>query len=130
MKYDAYVEPGCILEQVKDIDLLSMLGNMLDNAVTAASRKGNDAVIMVGIFMQKNGKLCVIKVVNDFDGELKEENGRLLTTKNEKGVHGIGVASITNMAEKYGGYMEHYIEDSKFCSVLVLPVPVSKYNIV
>lgn len=119
--FDVYVEPGCILEQIQDVDLITMLGNMLDNAVTATIQK-NEKSIMVRIFMQKNGKLCVIKVVNDFIGELKEEYGRLLSTKKEIGIHGLGVISVSKIAEKYGGYFEYYVEDSKFNAILVLPV--------
>ncbi len=126
IEFDAYVEPGCILEYVQDIDLISMLGNMFDNAILAASKKENGAVITVRIFMQKDGKLCVIKVVNDFTGEIKEDKGKLLSTKKESGIHGIGISSISKMAEKYGGYMEHYKEECKFNAILVLPVPVSK----
>lgn len=126
IRYDAYVEPGCVLGKVSDIDLMSMLGNMLDNAVAAASKKENGGEITIRIFMQKNGKLCVLKVVNDFDGELKEEGGKLLTTKKEKGKHGIGISSISKTAEKYSGYMEHYVEDEKFYAVLVFPVSASK----
>lgn len=120
--FDAYVEPGCILEQIQDIDLITMLGNMLDNAVYAASQKEGDASISVRVFMQKNGKLCIIKVINDFIGELKENNGRLLSTKKETGIHGIGMISISKIAEQYSGYLEYYVENLKFNAILVLPI--------
>ena len=31
--FDVYVEPGCVIKQIKDIDLVSMLGNLFDNAI-------------------------------------------------------------------------------------------------
>lgn len=120
--FDVYVEPGCILNHVQDVDLITMIGNLLDNAILAASKKKKDFSVMVRIFMQKDGKLCVIKVVNDFAEELKEVRGRLISTKKEAGVHGIGLSSVSKIAEQYSGYLEHYISDEKFNAVVVLAV--------
>lgn len=120
--FDVYVEPGCILSYVQDVDLITMIGNLLDNAILAASKKKKDSSVMVRIFMQKDGKLCVIKVVNDFVEELKEVRGRLISTKKEAGVHGIGLSSVSKIAEQYSGYLEHYIIDAKFNAVVVLAV--------
>lgn len=129
VRFDAYVEPGCVLEHIQDIDLITMLGNILDNAICASSQKDENSSVSVRIFMQKEGKLCIIKVINDFIGELKEEHGKLLSTKKESGIHGVGIASVSRMAEKYGGYWDYYIDDLKFNAVLVLPIPDVVNNI-
>lgn len=120
--YDAYVEPGCILNYIQDVDLITMLGNLLDNAILAASKKEKAASVVVRIFMQKGGKLCVIKVVNDFVEELKEVRGKLISTKKETGVHGIGLSSVSKIAEQYNGYLDYYVVDEKFNAVVVLAV--------
>ena len=120
--FDVYVEPGCILDHVQDVDLITMIGNLLDNAILAASKKEKDSFVIVRIFMQKDGKLCVFKVVNDFVEELKEVRGKLISTKKEAGVHGIGLSSVSKIAEQYNGYLEHYIIDEKFNAVVVLAV--------
>lgn len=120
--FDVYVEPGCVFDHIQDIDFVVMVGNILDNALCASSKKEDDASIIVRAFMQKDGKLCVIKVINDFVGELKIDNGKLLSTKNEVGIHGIGLTSVSKAAEKYGGYLEYYIENFMFNTVLVFPI--------
>lgn len=120
--FDAYVEPGCILNHIQDVDLITMLGNLLDNAVLAASKKEKDTSVVVRIFMQKEGKLCVIKVVKDFVEKIQEVKGRLISTKKEAGMHGIGLVSISKIAEQNNGYLEHYIIDGKFNAVVVLAV--------
>lgn len=120
--FDVYVEPGCILNHIQDVDLITMLGNLLDNAVLAASKKEKNSSVVVRIFMQKEGKICVIKVVNDFVEKIKEIRGRLISTKKEAGIHGIGMASVSKLAEQNNGYLEHYVADEKFYAVLVLVV--------
>lgn len=117
--FDVYVEPFCTLEQIQDIDLVTMLGNLLDNAILAASKRKGGSVVM-RIFMQREGKLCVIKIVNDFVGKIKELKGKLISTKREDGVHGIGLTSVSKIAEHYNGYLEHYVADEKFNTVVIL----------
>lgn len=111
-----------ILNHIPDVDLITMLGNLLDNAILAASKKEKDTSVIVRIFMQKEGKLCVIKVVNDFVEKIQEDRGRLISTKKEAGIHGIGLASVSKIAEQNNGYLEHYISDGKFNAVVVLAV--------
>lgn len=120
--FDVYVEPGCVLSHIQDVDLITMIGNILDNSLLAASNKGAGASIIVRIFMQKDGKLCVIKVANDFTGGLKEVQGRLISTKKEKGIHGIGLTSVSKIAKQYDGYLEHYVEGERFSVAIVLPI--------
>lgn len=120
--FDVYVEPGCILHHIQDVDLIVMLGNLLDNAFLAASKKEKETSVIVRIFMQREGKLCVMKIVNDFSEKLKEERGHLISTKKEAGIHGIGLASVSKIAKQYSGYFERYVMDKKFHAVLVLPV--------
>lgn len=122
INFDAYVEQGCQLSHIQDVDLIAMLGNLLDNAFLAATNKGMGSSVVVRIFMQKDGKLCVIKVVNDFAGKIKEIKGKIISTKMEKGIHGIGLASVSKIAEQYNGYLEHYVEEEVFNAVIVLPI--------
>lgn len=63
--------------------------------------------------------MCIIKVVNDFEGQLMEKHGKLVTTKKEKGMHGIGLINTSKIAREYNGYLEHYVENGKFNAVLV-----------
>ena len=121
IKFDVYVEPGCIIKQVKDIDLASMFGNVLDNAFEAAD-KVNDPSVIFRMFMHEKGKMCIIKVVNDYGEDIIEKNGEVRTTKKDKGIHGIGLKSITKTAEKYDGSFSYYTQDKKFYAVLILPI--------
>lgn len=118
--FDVYVEPGCILNHIQDVDLITMLGNLLDNAILAASKKEKNPSVIVRVFMQKEGKICVIKVVNDFVEKVQDVRGRLISTKKGVGMHGIGLVSVSKIAKQNNGYLEHYIIGEKFNAVIVL----------
>jgi sensor histidine kinase regulating citrate/malate metabolism len=122
VEFDAYVEQGTNLDNISDLDMISMLGNLLDNAVTAASKKPEHSLVKVRIFMQNEGSICVVKIVNDYVEKLVRKDGKLQTTKKAGGLHGIGMSSVNRTAEKYDGYLEYYTEEDKFVSVLVLPI--------
>lgn len=120
--FDAYVEPDINFGNIKDIDLISMTGNLLDNAIRAAAECIEDAVVKLRIFMQNEKNVCVIKIVNDYAGGIQKADTEFVTTKKEEGIHGIGIKSVKNVAEKYNGYLNCYIEESKFYAILVLAV--------
>lgn len=129
IKFDAYVEQGINLERVSDMDIISMIGNLLDNAITAASKKTEKSLKKVRIFMQNEGNICVIKIVNDYVGRLLIKAGKLLSTKAGE-LHGIGMTSINKTAHKYDGYLEYYTENDKFIAVLVLPAIGKKQKMI
>ena len=121
INFDIYVEPGCVLKNIKDIDFVSIIGNVLDNAFEAVSEI-DEALIVFRMFMHEKGKMCIIKVVNDCKGNMIESNGKLQTTKKEKGIHGIGLSSISKNIERYQGSFSYYMEDKKFYAILILPI--------
>ena len=93
--FDVYVEPGCVIKQIKDIDLVFMVGNLFDNAIEA-SLNIRDASIFTRIFMHKNGKMCIIKIVNDFTTE------RLMIVKMLKSYY---YAKIRQKSTNFGHYI-------------------------
>lgn len=138
ISFDAYVEPGSHFGMVTETELISMLGNLLDNAICAASqaqtqmnetraeessgkRKEERAAVVLRIFMQNESNFCITKISNDYIGKLLLENGAYRTTKEEDGIHGIGIKSVEKAAEENGGYLECYTKENKFYSILVLP---------
>ena len=89
--------------EVPSFDLTIILGNLLDNAIKAVLRVKENRFINIKIKYDK-GRL-LIQVDNPFSGEITEENGRLLTTKGNKDDHGLGLASVRKVIQKYDGMM-------------------------
>lgn len=123
ISFDAQVEQGCRFGKILDTDLVAMLGNLLDNAIRAAGKcEEGKRKVLVQIYMENQGRICVVKIVNTFWEKLVKNRSGFVSTKSEEGLHGVGIRSVKNMAEKYGGYLECLTEDHIFTSILVLHI--------
>lgn len=124
---EAYVEPGIQFGQVSDADLVMMLGNLLDNAFQAAAKcQEDDRKVSVYIYLENGGSISVIKVTNSYTEQLITNKFGFVSTKKDKGIHGIGLKSVKKSAERYGGYLECLPKEKLFTAVLILPNAVSK----
>ncbi len=119
---DIFVEPNVSLKQVKDIDLIAMIGNLLDNAVRAAGECEKDKQVRVRMYMQNNGNVFVAKLENHYVKLIKDINGELKTTKENAEIHGLGIKSVVITAQKYDGYFKYSAKDNKFTAILQLPI--------
>lgn len=130
IEFDVYVEPVISLEDIANGDLVAMISNLLDNAVEAACEcELEKRKIRVRIYMEKKGKVCVVKVDNYFVGSRVLHNSLFMTTKKDKEMHGIGVKSVKTTAQKYRGHLQCIIEDEKFTAILILPSKQQKTTI-
>lgn len=87
----------------RDNDLCVILGNLLDNACEAAlhANQGENYINIRILFDRGN---LILIVENSFDGKLnKAWDGRLLSRKQDKKNHGIGLKSVRKITEKYNG---------------------------
>lgn len=117
---DIYVEPGVTLKEISDLDIITMLSNLLDNALRAA-KDAQEKIISVRIYAENDGHFNIIKIQNYFAGEIKREASRFVSTKRDKEMHGIGIKSVENTAKKNNGYLECFVNNNQFTVVLVLP---------
>ncbi len=101
-------------------DLVTVIGNLLDNAVEAVSKRKDDKYISLSMKFQKGSLLITLK--NSFDGILKMKNDRYLTTKNDPKQHGIGLQSIETVIRKYNGEMIARHSDSEFVTKIIMIV--------
>lgn len=120
--FDVYVEPGICFGRTADSDLAAMLGNLLDNALEAVKGcTGDKRKIVLRIYMEKEGRLCVIKAVNYFAEKPQRHKTGFISSKREKGLHGIGIKSVENTVKRYDGYLQCLIDEELFTAILVLP---------
>ncbi len=88
---------------VDNFDLNVILSNLLLNACEAVSKC--DKKVIHAAMRYDRGALK-ISVQNTYNGELEQKGDELLSTKQEKAGHGIGLWSVRKAVEKYGGVME------------------------
>ena len=116
------VEPGFSIDAVADIDLIVILGNLLDNATEAAGKCQN-GYMKVSLFPQNENHFSIIKIVNNYAGRIDAKEGRLRTDKADKVRHGFGIQNASDAVAKYGGYLQYFYKDGEFTAVVILPVP-------
>lgn len=85
-------------------DTTVILGNLLDNAIKAASEVNQNPYVSLRMRFDK-GRL-LIQADNPYIGEINEENGSLITTDQDKENHGIGLRNIRKVIQKYNGTMD------------------------
>ena len=88
---------------IESPDLISLLGNLLDNAVEAA-KSSVDRKIDLSI-NRVNG-LDILTCTNSCDTAPQATGKNLKTTKNDDGFHGLGIRSIKSVVKKYKGNFE------------------------
>lgn len=123
VRFDVYVEPNVHFGETAQSDLAAILGNLLDNALEATvDCRGEKRTITLKIFMENEGSVCVIKLMNYFVKKPVRYKAGFISTKKGHGQHGIGIRSVENTAKKYGGYLQCIVEEERFIAILILPV--------
>jgi hypothetical protein len=117
------VADGALLDYMDVMDICSIFGNALDNAIGGVLTTADPEKRLIRIALYSQNKFILICFENYFEGEIKMENGLPATTKGDRGSHGFGLKSIRYTAEKYGGSMTINIEESWFILRVLLPLP-------
>lgn len=100
---------------LEPVDLCIILSNALDNAIEAC-RKINDnnipKVISIKSFIRS--KYLIIEITNSSIKKLKYVENNIITTKQDKLNHGIGIINIKTTVSKYNGTVDILEERDKF----------------
>ena len=60
-------------------------------------------------------------IVENHFRNIETKNGRMVTTKDQPGQHGIGLFNVRLLCEKYGGVYDMEIDDGVFTTSICLP---------
>lgn len=103
---------------IANSDLTVLLGNLLENAVDAASKsEPENRNIQLNIILHR--KMLAITVDNSFDGKIKcTSTGKYLSTKENH--NGMGLKSIADISDKYNGGVEFNHDDREFHSCVMV----------
>lgn len=104
---------------IEPVDLCTLLGNLLDNAIEAAEQCPPENRLIEVKITNSDGKL-IIQVTNSIKGSVLNENSELHSTKKNPLEHGFGVRSIRLIAKKYSGTVNYYEEDGTLSCQVIL----------
>ena len=111
------------ISDVDEPDLVSILGNILDNALEALAGAEKKELELI-FFTQNNNRSIICK--NSIPQSVLTDNKELSSTKKDRKRHGLGTKIVRQEAEKYGGLVDYYEEISTmgnlmFCVQVMLP---------
>lgn len=103
-----------------NIDLCSLLGNALDNAIEAAEMTDEKDIIL-RVKAAKNNFMMQVK--NSYKNEpLKTKSGTFISGKKDKKSHGYGMEGMREISQKHGGMCEAEFASGKFSLVVNVPL--------
>jgi len=113
---------GDELDFIRAIDLCSIFGNILDNAIESL-KKVNDIekrVLKLAVFRQNN--FLLISCENYYESAVVFEDDSLVSTKSDKTVHGFGIKSVKSIVANYNGTVTIHAEDGWFKINILIPI--------
>ena len=106
---------------IRNIELCSLLGNLLDNCIEATQCCDKNKSITFCCNTTQN-HFC-IHASNTYNKKLKYKNGSFITTKKDSSMHGFGIISIKRIVSKYNGNVSFSSNLEEFVVNISIPLP-------
>lgn len=104
-------------------DFCTILSNLLDNAIEACLHvEHSDRYIKISNSIVNNFSLLIVE--NSKENEIKKDGSKILTSKKDKSIHGIGIDNVRSCVEKYNGDMKIDYDESSFKVRIMIPIAV------
>lgn len=116
-----YIVNSKVLEKMDTLDIYSLFGNAIDNAIDCVSRYSNVEERLISLQVTKTGKLSRIHIENYCEKDPFDSNRNLITQKEDRSMHGFGVKSIRYIVDKYKGYVSFHYERPFFNLDIMIP---------
>ena len=110
------------LDFMDPIDLYTLLGNALDNAIEYVSTIEAPECRIISVLIREERAMLFISIENFLNDELVFEDGLPVSTKSDDINHGYGTKSIRFVVEKYHGHMTISTNNHLFTLNLLVPV--------
>lgn len=108
------------LKCMKQVDLCILLSNLLDNAIEAnAGVTGKRYIRMTA---RETGGSFYLEIVNPMKGKLLRSEDQILTTKEDKEAHGIGLSNVYDIIASYHGEYQIKEKHGEYKIQMVFPV--------
>lgn len=105
---------------IRDEDLVTILSNLLNNAIEACEKISQKRIIWLKFTVENN--MTVISVKNTVAETVEIIDEVLITTKENKIEHGLGVKNIKECVDKYKGSYTIKSKDEYFFFGIIIPL--------
>jgi len=102
------------IQKIDDIDICSLLGNLLDNAIEAELKLDQDDRYIVLEILTDDATMSIF-LKNRIGAPVLENNTDMETTKSDFKNHGFGTKIISKIVKKYNGFLDYSEEEDFFC---------------
>lgn len=109
------------LSFMSDIDVYSLFGNLIDNAIHSVMSLERDQRV-ISLAVKAKGQLLSINSHNYYGGKLRMKNGIPLTQSADTQHHGFGIKSMMLIAQKYEGTISFDAKDQIFNLNILFPL--------
>lgn len=120
---------GKILTGMDVMDICSLFGNALDNAIEYVERITNRDQKLVNLRVVNKGNMIMMRLENYCIDEIDLTKGFPNTSKKDKNLHGYGLKSIDYITKKYDGSMSLKFEDNWFILKVLIPISATTVRI-
>ncbi len=115
------VADGTLLDFMDVMDLCSVVGNALDNAIESVMKISDPEKRLIKMAVYRKDSFVMMRIENYTEGQIRFENGLPVSTKENKAYHGYGIKSIKAAAEKYGGSIKLSAAGNWFSLGMLIP---------
>lgn len=115
------VADGRLIDSMNIVDITSLVGNALDNAIEAAQQVHDRDRRHIKFALFAQNAFVMLRIENSYDGRMHLDGGRPITRKDDPARHGFGLTSIQRTAEQYGGNATFSTTDQWFTLHVLLP---------
>ncbi len=122
---DMMVNAQTLLKKIDGIDLITVIGNLCDNAIEALQKQDKKQLLL--LLAQRSGYYMVI-VKNYINESVLEKNPTLSSNKDNPVLHGHGIDNVRDVLKKYNGELRLYEEDDFFVVEAVFEIPSNTNN--
>lgn len=117
------VADGSLLSFMDPVDLYTIFGNALDNAIESVKDNADREKRIIDVLVYAEKQMLVIQIINPVARPLQfDEEGLPKSTKVSDGYHGFGLKSIRHTVKRYGGFLTVKVENGCFYLQILLPM--------
>lgn len=115
------VADGALLDFMEAMDICSIFGNALDNAIESVLHIKDKEKRLIHVTVSQLNDFVMIRIENYYEDELKTDGENYVTTKDDGSNHGWGIKSIKYTANRYDGAVYINTDNNWFDIKIAIP---------